>query len=185
MLDVTTFEAARAQGRRPGRGDHAAAVHHGPVEAAALSVPFVAEGLERDEAVFLQLSADAWDETATRMGADSERVTWVDADGVYLDGFAPGEAVARVRGMAEASERPVRLVGGLPPTFADQVPVGDLRRYERLAHDLAVRLGITALCLYDADTLPAEYLEVERRVHPLVQAGGALVRNPDFAWEPA
>lgn len=181
-LDVPSFDAARDASRRAGRGDHCAAVHHGPAEAAALIAPFVAAGMAREEFVMVQSCTEAWEHAIPLLGGDVEGVTWVDADQVYVEGFEPAGAVARVREVAAASPRPLRLVGGPPRAFPERLAASVLREYEVLAHDVAVELDITALCLYDADYLPAEYLRIQRDMHPLVEYGDGLHRNPDFVW---
>ena len=116
-LDAATFDAARAAPRSAGRGDHCAALHHGPEQAGGFVAPF----------------------------------------DVYLEGFEPAEALARVLEVEDASECPLRVVGAPSPGFA-------------------------ALCLYDAEHLPEAYLQVKHAMHPLVDDGHGLRRNPDFAF---
>ena len=89
--------------------------------------------------------------------AEAEHVVWVDADDVYLEGFEPAEALPRVLEVEDASECPLRVVGAPSPGFA-------------------------ALCLYDAEHLPEAYLQVKHAMHPLVDDGHGLRRNPDFAF---
>jgi MEDS: MEthanogen/methylotroph, DcmR Sensory domain len=108
-------------------------------------------------------------------------VTWIDAEEAYGPGFEPEAAAARVRGMAEASPRRLRLVGSL----RDDMSADTLRRYERLAQDVAIEHEITGLCLYDAEVLDEEYLVVCRDTHPLVARDEGLRRNPAFAWSPS
>lgn len=186
ILEDQTFDTAVDVERTPRPRDHCGAVHYGPDAGAMLAAPFIAEGLACGDHVIAQLCERVQGRLETMLPPDVvAAVTWVDAEEAYGPGFEPEAAAARVSGIAEASPRRLRLVGNLHAGLREDMSADTLRRYERLTQNVAIEHQITALCLYDAEILDEEYLEVCRDTHPLVARDEGLRRNPAFAWSPS
>lgn len=186
ILVDETFDTAEDVERTPHPRDHCAAVYRGPQAGAALAAPFIVDGLARGDQVIAQLCSRVRAELETTLAPDVvQATTWIDAEVAYGPGFEPEEAAARVRQAAHSAPRRLRLVGNLHAGIRDGMPADTLRRYERLAQDVAVDHEVTALCLYDAEIADDEYLAVCRDTHPLVARDERLRRNPAFAWSPS
>ena len=93
--------------------------------------------------------------------------------------------------MREGTEfRPVRYdhvpVDAFLRQLARAATETNLRRYERIAHQLVLDLATTALCVYDSRRLPIAFSPVAIERHPLISRNGAeLRRNGEFRYEPA
>jgi hypothetical protein len=183
VLDEVNFEAAEAAPRVPSPGDHCVALVDDYEDAARISCPFIVEGLRNGERVLSWLPREVCSRIEQTLSPDElARLTVVDADEIYAPPFDPAALVDRVREMARAEDRPLRIVGGPMGSPGKVTTLAEWARYERLAHELCHDEDITGMCVWERPALDDEVLELVLRSHSLISRGDRLRRNPDFVW---
>ncbi len=181
-LDADNPVAVEALPRSPHAGDHCVAIYEGAAAGAELLAPFVEEGVRSDELVALQVDAALRAELERRLPREvSSQAWWTDVTQLMQGRLGPEGMAERVRALVRGS-RPVRIVGGHLCVPEQRIDARAIRLYELLVHELVVRHGITAMCLYDARACDQSHLGVALETHPLTHREGALRRNPEFVW---
>lgn len=159
---------------------HEAFVFDSDAEVRTRVVPFVAEGLERDEAVIVVASGAVRTVLEDALGGARERLA------VFADsaGFWRGDGQSTLAAYHEsmrpllAAGRPWRLVG--EPTWL-AVPGGEAwSRFEAVANDAFADYPYYSLCLHDRRRLAPALVENALRTHPLVWDGGDVVPSPAY-----
>jgi len=158
---------------------HALLLYDSEESLRAHAVPYVREGLNRDEAVMAVVSGHAQHVLHTALGDDAERVRWAgDVSygrlGVMFERFRQFLAEQRAAGVA------MRLIAendtiGTPERMAAYL------RFEAMANEVYRPYGYRWACLYDTRTHSAETLRHVRQVHPrLLERGGREIANGDY-----
>src|SRR5919112_1959697 len=147
---------------------------------AAHAVPYIREGLNRDEAVMAVVSAHAQHALRVALGDDAGRVRWQAGGisygrlGAMFEGFRQFLAEQRAAGVA------MRLIAendtlGTPERMAAYL------RFEAMANEVYRPYGYRWACLYDTRTHSAETLRHVRQVHPrLLEHDGREIANGDY-----
>jgi hypothetical protein len=142
-------------------------------------VPFVLEGLRRDEPVLVVAGERVRSLLAGHLGADLGR----------LAVFAAAETWWRGgHGTLQAYDRDLRTLRASTPTWrlaAEPVWLAredgrEWSRFEAVANRCYDALPYYSLCLHDAQRLPADTLAAVARSHPLTWAGGAPAPQPAY-----
>jgi hypothetical protein len=181
-VDADDPVAVEALPRSARPGDHCVAIYEGAEAGAELVAPFVEEGVRSGELVALQVDAALRAELELRLPHEaSSQAWWTDVTQLMRGKLGPEGMAERVRALVRGS-RPVRMVGGHYCVPEQPIDARAIRLYELLVHELVVRHGITALCLYDASICDQPHLGVAMETHPLTHREGALRRNPEFVW---
>jgi anti-sigma regulatory factor (Ser/Thr protein kinase) len=171
--------AARTVGGWTGEAfAHEAFVYDGPGEVLERVVPFVEEGLEREEATIVVASPLVREALAARLGsAVDELAVFADSAG-FWQGSGQQTLAAYHESMRPLLEtgRPWRLVG--EPTWLTARGGEAWSKFEAVANDAFAAYPYYSLCLHDRGRVPARLIENQLRAHPLVWDGADVVASP-------
>jgi MEDS: MEthanogen/methylotroph, DcmR Sensory domain len=184
--DEVSFTRVSTLARRFQPGDHAALVYTEVEEAADFCAAYLREGTLRGEHLVMTVPGDLRLALDARLApAELHEITVIDPASAYAD-FEPERVADRYTELTTCFDGPIRMLCGPDVEAISGVHLDDWRRYERLAHDRILELGVTALCVYDRKNLPMGFGPVAIEGHPLLSRNAAeLVRNPDFKYAAA
>jgi transcriptional regulator with XRE-family HTH domain len=143
---------------------------------------FVAEGVERSEAVLAVTTGSNIELLRDHLGAEARSVEFLDSASFYS---TPIAALAALRAFAEdklGRGAPwVRILG--EPVWADrsEVEVRLWTRYESLINLVLAALPLTVSCPYDERSVAPEILTQAHLTHPHMIGGTRSSQNPDYA----
>ncbi|GAB3572164.1 sensor histidine kinase [Amycolatopsis endophytica] len=144
---------------------HPAFFYRSDAEYLEALIPFVTDGLARDEPVAVAVPGDRL--RVLRPAVDADRVVWLDMNEV---GRNPGRIIPSVlRRFADAHPgRHVRIVG--EPIWAGRsaTEYPACAQHEALINRAFTGRGVTIVCPYDAATLEPDVVEDARATHPEV-----------------
>ncbi len=149
-----------------GQFHHEALFYRGLEELVDVVAPFIRAGLEAGEPVLVAELPDRIAALRAALGADAERVEFLDMAEV---GRNPARIIPAWRHfVAEHAGQPVRGVGEPVWVGRSAVELDECRLHESLLNVAFDGLGtdFRLLCPYDADGLPAEVLADAERTHP-------------------
>ncbi len=91
---------------------------------------------------------------------------------------------AKYDALIASEPRTTRILAGADAASVEEVTADEFARYEALSHAIITEHGATVVCLYDASSLPADFVDVSARRHPLAVEDGAVRRNERFEYQP-
>ncbi|MGH8791955.1 MAG: anti-sigma factor RsbA family regulatory protein [Stackebrandtia sp.] len=171
-----------------GRSDepfiHQVCVYDRDAEFLATAVPFVQEGLVRDEPVLAVTSAANMLLLAGALGAVATRVHFVGNCGWYRRPATTLSAYAQYVDACSARPGRVRVIG--EPVWTGRSPreVLDWKLYESALNVACATLRAWVICPYDARVVDADVVADALRTHPDQVAGGRLFPSPEFVDPP-
>jgi hypothetical protein len=182
--DEASFDRVAARPRKSQPGDHLGIVYSDPREAADFCARYVREGLGRGELVMAVLPETLANALERRLSErERSQVQFADPTVAYAD-FEPHKLIGFYEGVVQSTDAGVRVLAGPDGDSAAQISPDDWRLFEQLIHDRVHDLGVTGLCLYDAPSLPGDFMSMAMRAHPLlVMRRGELLRNPEFRYD--
>jgi anti-sigma regulatory factor (Ser/Thr protein kinase) len=164
---VATAERAAA----PDAFRHEALFYAGDDEYLDLAVPFLREGVAREEPVLVVVLAPKIGLLRDALGDDADGVTFADMADV---GANPARIIPAWRTFVAAHQgRPARGIG--EPIFPARGPeeLVECQRHEALLNlAFAGADGFELVCPYDTALLPPDVVEEALRSHPYVHAAG-------------
>ena len=185
--DEVSFARVSGMPRTLQPSDHAVLLYTGQAEAAEFCSDYLREGVSRGERLIVALPEELRDQVLARLpSSQADQTTIVDVKRIYGPGFDADATAREYAGLVRADDRPARLLSGPDAESAGGIDIDEWRRYERTAHQLAIDLSATALCVYDGRRLPIAFSPVAVETHPLISRGGGdLRRNSDFRYPAA
>lgn len=164
---------------------HEAAVYRSDDELLSVLIPFLRQGLDAGDPVFVCLTPQRAELLRTAF-ADPDSVIFLDHCTGYRN---PATAVKYFRELVDQHVRhgasKVRLAGELDEP-GSATPWGPWARYEAAVNHLLDDLPLWSLCMYDGRTTPATVLDDVLRTHPwLALPGGRHVPSTAFTDPPA
>jgi hypothetical protein len=179
------FAEARQSPRSLGQGDHATLVYDDPERIVPFCARFLTEGIDAGEHVVCGVHDDLRRAVSALLAPDvAVLVDWQDPGEIYAE-FDADRVAAMYDALIGAEPRTTRILAGLDGACAENIPPDEFDRYEAAAHAIITGHGATALCLYDARSLPEAFLPVAARRHTLRVEDDGVRRNEQFAYEPA
>lgn len=164
--------------------EHLALPYASDDEILAALMPFIAEGLERDEPIFVAASAPTCALIRASMPDATSAVTFTDADRWYT---TPEATLDRFRrciddGVAAGSGW-VRIIG--EPVWTERLPaeIDMWVRYEALINLALAECPATVVCLYDTGALAADVSATAYHTHPQFCRAHERIDNPVFMPE--
>jgi transcriptional regulator with XRE-family HTH domain len=168
--------------RRPAMLEHSVFPYRADDQFQATIGSFLAEGIERSEAVLAVTSAANIELLREHLGKDAGKVEFVDAKGWYstpigaLEGFGSFCDAKLQRGAGW-----VRVVG--EPVWAGRSDA-DVRlwtRYESLLNLAFAASPMTLSCPYDERSVGPEIVCQAHLTHPRAMGDGGITLNPEYA----
>jgi len=165
------------------RFEHEALLYRGDEDFLAGLLPFIREGLERDDAVVVAEPRARTDQLRDALGSDAGDVEFLDMAEI---GANPGRIIGVWVGRLDAATRAgrrLRAVG--EPAFPGRRPAEFV---ECTLHELLLNHAFGAgpawrlICPYDRGHLPRGVTQGALRTHPVVATSDSRLRSP--AYEP-
>jgi anti-sigma regulatory factor (Ser/Thr protein kinase) len=151
------------------RFTHAAFLYDSPAEYSAFLLPFVCEGLARDEFVAVAAGRSKIAKLRRQLGPDADAVRFLPADEWYVRPVRTiGGWAQMLRTAAAAGRSSARLVNDVD--FDDHHR--SWVRYESALNASLAGFGAHMLCPYARRSLPSDLINEARRTHRLVHDGG-------------
>ncbi|HEY8763768.1 MAG TPA: MEDS domain-containing protein [Solirubrobacteraceae bacterium] len=143
--------------------------------------PFLAEGIERSEALLAVTTGPNIELLREHLGKDARSVEFVDANGFYT---SPAAALKAFRAFSEASlERGatwVRVVGEPMWAGTSDAEVRLWTRYESLFNLVFAASPLTVVCPYDERCAAPEIVRQAHLTHPHMVGDQGLSPSPDY-----
>jgi hypothetical protein len=162
--------------------DHSAFPYRSEDQFQSTMGSFLAEGVERSEAVLAVTTEPNIELLREHLGADARSVEFIDSSSIYS---MPIAALAAFKAFTEdnlALGAPwVRILG--EPMWADrsEVEVRLWTRYESLFNLVFAASPLTVCCPYDERSVAPEILTQARLTHAHTIGGTGSSQNPDYA----
>lgn len=162
--------------------DHSALVYGTEGQFRTTIGPFLAEGIERSEAVLAVTTAPNIVLLRDHLGQDARHVEFIEARSFY---GSPISAVEGFRAFAEAKLAAgaawIRVVG--EPTWGDGSPatIRAWARYESLFNLIFAPMPLTVVCPHDERSLRSEIVRQAHLTHPHLMSCHGTSPSPDFA----
>jgi anti-sigma regulatory factor (Ser/Thr protein kinase) len=174
---------------------HEAFVFGSDEEAIARCLPFVEEGLERDEQVIVLAGEAVRQALVDQLGGDVARLACLSpAESWWQGGYASLHAFDRDLQGLLATGRPWRLID--EPTWM-ATPDGEIwSRFESVTNRCYAELPCYCLCLHDTRRFRPRLIDAALRTHPLTWGGsepvpsaayvetGSYLRSVEPDWTP-
>lgn len=159
---------------------HSAVCHRATAELAEAVVPFIEEGLTRNERVFVNLAAGDVAALKGALGADADRVRWSDTHRWHPH---PARRLRALQDLVDGEERHglghLRFVGGCPWPATPREMVTEWERFDAALNEALATAPLTMVCAYDVAVIPPDVVDRVASTHPLL--GSAAPRpSPTF-----
>ena len=167
MVTALTDRPARAH--RTYR--HECWLYRGDAEFLDMVVPFIRDGLARDQPVMVAVPQPRLHALRDALGGDAENVAWADMADL---GANPARIIPAWQDFTGGDRRPVRGIG--QPVWAGRGPA---ELVEAQFHEALLNLAVPPdtplwlLCPYDTGTLPDGVIDEALRSHPVLAEAGA------------
>ncbi len=166
----------------PAMLEHRVLLHGTDQEFLDVAGPFLAEGVERGEAVLTVTSPTNIELLTEHLGADAAGVEFRDAAEWYR---SPGAALEAYRAFANAKLADgaswIRVLGEPGPAWSGSDPEVRLwTRYESLVNLVFAAWPVSFLCAYDERSVEPEITRQARATHPDTLGPSAGAVNPEY-----
>jgi transcriptional regulator with XRE-family HTH domain len=168
-------------GSRPMMLQHSAFRYRTDDQFRSIAGPFLAEGIERAEAIIAVTSAANIELLREYLGKDSRGVQFVDASTWYS---TPIAALQAYKSFADAKLSAgahwVRLIGQPAWTERSDDQVRLWTRYESLLNIVFSASPLTAVCAYDETSVAPEIVAQAHLTHPHTVTDAGISQSPDY-----
>jgi transcriptional regulator with XRE-family HTH domain len=180
-LGVTIDYLVDGSASRPTMLNHSAFPYRSDDQFRATAGPFLAEGIERSEALLAVTTAPNIELLHEHLGKDARRVEFVEASDFY---GTPVAALEGYRAFSEASVKAgaawVRVVGEPVWPGRSESEIRLWTRYESLFNLLFAASPLTVICPYDERSVAPEIVKQARLTHPHTIGDGGTSPSPDY-----
>jgi anti-sigma regulatory factor (Ser/Thr protein kinase) len=158
---------------------HTALVYSGEDQFAGAVGTYLGEGVARDERVMAVVPRTKLERLRDELGADAERVDFIDA----REGYRPQWNVFRavLDALAQAPERRLRVVAEQDLAVRSPAEVRDYHRLEAMVNVVFRDHPLTLLCPYDSHALSTELFDISRQTHSSVMDATGSRPNEQFS----
>lgn len=151
---------------------HQALLYGSEEEFLAATVPFIREGLERDEPIQIATTDRNTGWLRAALGGDAGRVTWSTSSRCYRHPVRALAAMYRTAHRARPDGRRLRIIGEPWWTARTAPEAKEWIRYESLINSALADAHVALLCPYDTTAIDQDLLTDVARTHPeLVECG--------------
>ncbi|HWH45980.1 MAG TPA: sensor histidine kinase [Thermoleophilaceae bacterium] len=178
---MTAIASAHDHDHEPGSFVHGALMYEGDEGFLAGTVPYIRDGLERDEATLVVVSARKIRMLRGELGSDADAVSFADMAEV---GANPARIIPAWRDFADEHSHNggIRGIGEPIHPGRDHAEMVECHRHESLLNvAFADTAAFNLLCPYDVAALDPEVVETARATHPVVVDEGGACESDRFA----
>jgi transcriptional regulator with XRE-family HTH domain len=162
--------------------EHRALLYETDQELADTLGPFLAQGIERSEAVLAVTTKANVELLREYLGSDADRVEFVDAKRWYsAPGAVLGAYEAFVRSSVETGAPWVRIVGEPVWSGRSDSEIGAWTRYESLFNLVFGASPVSVVCPYDTRSVPADVARQALCTHPHTIGSAGIESSPEYA----
>lgn len=151
---------------------HQALLYGSEEEFLAATVPFIRDGLERDEPIQIATPDRKAGWLRAALGGDAGRVTWGASSRHYGHPVRALTAMYRTAHQANPTGRRLRIIG--EPWWTTRTPpeAREWIRYESLVNSALAAANVTLMCTYDTTAIDEDVVTQVARTHPeMVECG--------------
>lgn len=162
--------------------EHSVFAYHSEEQVTTTVGPFLAEGIERSEALIVAVTAPIIELLREHLGKDAKKIKFFDASGFYSTPAAALEAYERFS--AARLARGANWVRALGEPILTDRSHRDVRlwiRYESLFNVMFGAHPMSSVCLYDARSLAPEIIRQAHLTHPHTIGDDGVSKSPDYA----
>ena len=145
------------------------------------AVPFLAEGIDRSDAVVAVLPKARYEPIRDTLDDVSSQIEFLDPDDWYT---SPGDALDRYRVLLkeqlDAGAVWIRIVAELPLVGRTRAEIAAWTRYESIINLAFPSAPATIICTYDTEALPRGVVADAHRAHPAIADGSLGTANPSY-----
>jgi len=161
--------------------DHQALLYSSREDFLGGMAPFVEEGIDCREVVFVAARGDYLGPLRARLGEMQGAVRWADTERWHPHPASRLRAFHElVTAEIEAGARSLRLVGEPVWPEGPLEFVREWQRYESVLNAVLAPFPVTLLCLYDAPRLEGSVLDGALRTHPVILRQGGERASEEF-----
>jgi anti-sigma regulatory factor (Ser/Thr protein kinase) len=178
------YDAASERGDASAGGrllTHEALLYGSEREFLAATVPFIREGLERDEAIHIATTDRNTGWLRAALGDDAGRVTLGASSRCYRHPVRALAAMYRTAHRARPNGRQLRIIGEPWWTARTASQTKEWVRYESLVNSALAGAEVTLMCTYDTNAIDQGVLTQIARTHPKLVECGQLRPSPVYA----
>lgn len=164
---------------------HEALIHSGEAGFLAGTLPFIREGVEREEPVLVAVAAAKIELLRHGLGRHADSVHWIDMAGI---GRNPARIIPLWRQFVAFNAAKGSLRGIGEPIWPERTAeeLIESQHHEGLLNvAFAGVRGLSILCPYDVDTLGPAVIEAARESHPLLVQDAARWESAEYRGETA
>jgi transcriptional regulator with XRE-family HTH domain len=180
-LGVTVDYLVRGGPARAVMLDHSALPYTTDEEFGDTAGPFLAEGVERSEAVFALASREKIEFLRERLGRDARRVDFVES-ATWLT--TPASALAAIKAFSKAKLEGgaawIRMLGEPIWEGRSDSEIRQWTRYESLVNLVFAGWPMSIVCPYDVRSVPPQVAREARLTHPHTIEQGEISPSPDY-----
>jgi transcriptional regulator with XRE-family HTH domain len=171
-LEVTIDELIDDQPTARPSMSHSALLYSTLEEFAAAAVPYLREGIAKDERPLAVTSAERIERVRSGLGADADKVTFADWNDWYRSPVAALNGYRNYLNDQIASGAAcVRILGEPVWRGRSQAEVKAWIRYESLVNIVFAESASVLLCPYNVQLSPAAIVAAAQQTHPLLSDG--------------
>lgn len=164
--------------------DHRALIYSSDGQLHDRLLPYLREGLERDEQVLAVVSAGTEEALRAALGPDAERMGWGATVGIsYAHLGRVFEGLRSFLATQHAAGVPARIVGEYDHD-SDARRLQQYLRYESMANEVYAPYGGPLVCLWDERRYESDVLAQVRATHPQLLDADGRSRSAEYR-EPA
>jgi hypothetical protein len=142
---------------------------------------FLAEGIERSEAILAATTATNIELLREQLGNDARNVQFVDGASFYTTPIAALEAIRSFSDTELAGDAPwVRILGEPAWAGRSEVEVRQWTRYESLLNLVFGAYPLTIVCPYDERTLAPDIVREAHFTHPHMTCDQGISESPEY-----
>lgn len=177
------YAAIERRDASPGGGllTHQALLYGSEKEFLAVTVPFIREGLERDEPIRIATTDRNTGWLRAALGADAGRVTWGASSRCYRHPVRALAAMYRIAHRPRPDGRQLRIIAEPWWTARSAPEAKAWIRYESLINRALAGAHVALLCTYDTTTIDQDLLTNVARTHPELMECGQPRPSPVYA----
>jgi anti-sigma regulatory factor (Ser/Thr protein kinase) len=178
--DSNLLQQAPALAPAAGAFAHQALIYQSMDDFVDAALPFVREGIEREQPTLVRVKGAGRDALREALGQDAAQVDLHLADTWYENPIRSRHKFARWASHHGSDGRRVRLLGEPPWPLGFDAGIREWARYEAILNLTFAGLPVSLVCPYDAGALPGEVIDHAVSTHPETVAASGIAASERY-----